>query len=297
MESETAINSLLNSLQSTEIELNTDSEICPSSFQLGDKFSSIEEVQNAIKDFESKTGIKYYIQDSRKVKSSTDHPDFSINQALRYSRLKYNCVQGGKYTLKKDVVFERHTRTLKNGCPAHVCFGITRDKQFLEVRSIGDMHNHKISEARAKRKVSDLFAERGLELRMKKKNKNSAFDEHRLTQVTECQEASAENNFNEPVSEDTGGEIGSIQSRADKAVADLVKEKKRSNDLKEQLLEESIKRNNCLDALLRTNVLDEELLEESRTRNKYLEAFIKINCLRHNQSFDALMNMDLQEQD
>lgn len=82
-----------------------------------------------------------------------------------------------------------------------------------------------------------------------------------------------------------------VKCQADKAVEDLVREKKRSNDLKEQLLEESIKRNNCLESLLRANSLDEEILEESRTRNKYLEALIKINCLRYNQSYEDLMNL------
>lgn len=48
--------------------------------------------------------------------------------------------------------------TLRNGCQAHVKFGISLDKQYLEVKSCSDVHNHEISKVRfATHFVFDIY--------------------------------------------------------------------------------------------------------------------------------------------
>ncbi|KAG8190613.1 hypothetical protein JTE90_017877 [Oedothorax gibbosus] len=254
---------------------------------------------------------------------------------LKYCRVKFVCVRGGKFCHKGTG--KRNSRTTKTGCQATIYLSHTRDGKNLQIRKLNEVHNHEVSEElfnklpKQQRLPPDL-REKAKEMLDMKVNKKLLLQKlrsetgkmltmksvHNLAQIrrlcpkpeeimlqqghdivpetyttqtdvsiNHSDDYEAEETItNEPVLEDTeiGDKMVFVQNKANKAVEDLIREKKRSNDLKERLLHESRKQNKYLEALVKSNTIKEQLIEESKKRNQYLEAILKLECITYNES-------------
>ncbi|KAG7158535.1 putative FAR1 DNA-binding domain-containing protein, partial [Homarus americanus] len=109
--------------------------------QVGDKFSSLAKLEQAITLYEAETMTKLYKRDSRKLVSKRVQRD--IKAELVYYDLVYACVKGGRIYYTRG----RPSRnSLKSGCTMQIRLKASRDGQFLEVVHKVEQHNHSLTE-------------------------------------------------------------------------------------------------------------------------------------------------------
>ena len=70
-------------------------------FSIGERFASFEILAEKISIFKKENSVELCVKDSRKISLATTSQrlskDRTINPALKYSEIRYECVESGKY--------------------------------------------------------------------------------------------------------------------------------------------------------------------------------------------------------
>ena len=117
--------------------------------KVGDKFSSYEDVESAIRIFSKENTVDLHKRDSRTlgaaVRQKRITEDRGVkNGALKYYQIKYACIFGGRDNYKARGQGSRKTKTFQCGCPYSIELLLTDDGYHLEIKSFNREHkNHK----------------------------------------------------------------------------------------------------------------------------------------------------------
>ena len=117
--------------------------------KLGDKFSSYEEIERAIKIFGQENVVDFQKRDTRTlgqaVKEKRITPDRAKNEKLKYYQIKYACIFGGRDGYKPKGQGTRKTKTFQCGCTYFIAFLLSDDGSHLVVKNINLEHkNHEV---------------------------------------------------------------------------------------------------------------------------------------------------------
>ena len=118
-------------------------------FKLGDKFSSYEEKESAIKIFSKENMVDFLKRDARTlgqaVKEKKITQDRVKNDMLKYYQMKYACIFGGRDGYKARGQGSRKTKTFQCGCPFFIALLLSDDGCHLEIKNINLEHkNHEV---------------------------------------------------------------------------------------------------------------------------------------------------------
>lgn len=128
-----------NSKSTCMVELTDDSV-----FSIGETFSSYEELRLRLENHSKKSLVHYYRRDSRTVSGAHVKTNRPIDKKLVYYSIKFACIYGGQKFSPKGRGF-KNPLTLKTDCPSHILVRANKSGQQLEVVSVCNRHNHKIS--------------------------------------------------------------------------------------------------------------------------------------------------------
>ena len=65
--------------------------------QVGSSFSSFDDLENRITQYQEDRFVQYYKRDSRSIEAASKRaPSKSFNPRIKYSELVYSCIHGGK---------------------------------------------------------------------------------------------------------------------------------------------------------------------------------------------------------
>ena len=67
-----------------------------SSFSVGDTFSSFEEVEGKIKEYEKINYVQFWKREARTIEAAKKRTDRYMKPELKYYQLKFCCIHGGK---------------------------------------------------------------------------------------------------------------------------------------------------------------------------------------------------------
>ena len=129
--------------------------------KVGDKYSSYEELEQAVKALEKVQNINFWKRDSRSIEAAKRRVDICISPALKYYEVKYACIKGGRSFQStsagarpnqrsascvpqpvKDIITLNVCRTFKDDCNAFVNVRASKDGQRLVVIKLNLEHNH-----------------------------------------------------------------------------------------------------------------------------------------------------------
>ena len=113
-------------------------------FEIGKKFSSFKELQDAINLYEKNFYCNFIKRDSKKLTNVKRILSKSFNEDLIYYSIKYVCYFGNQYRYRSTGI--RQKQSLKGNCPVHVYLSVSSDGQQLEVKSVNMAHNHETNE-------------------------------------------------------------------------------------------------------------------------------------------------------
>ena len=65
-------------------------------FKIGDSFTTFDELERSLKEFESFHYVKFWKREARTVKAAEKRVNRYINPRLKYYQLKYACIHGGQ---------------------------------------------------------------------------------------------------------------------------------------------------------------------------------------------------------
>ena len=113
--------------------------------KVGNKFSSYEDVESAIKIFSKENLVDRHKRDTETlgaaVKQKRITKDRVKNDALKYYQIKYSCIFGGRDNYKDRGQGSRKTKTFQCGSPYSTGLLLTDDGCHLEIKTIN--HEHK----------------------------------------------------------------------------------------------------------------------------------------------------------
>ena len=124
------------------------------SLQVGDLFSSFDELRTKLSEYQKENGIQLYIRDSRTVEAAKKKyrlSDKNFKQSLRYYEIKLSCIFGGKkYQSKiKSSKDQGETETEPEKlaanqleCQMDMRVMATPDGQYLKISKLNENHNH-----------------------------------------------------------------------------------------------------------------------------------------------------------
>ncbi|XP_033630613.1 uncharacterized protein LOC117292609 [Asterias rubens] len=114
--------------------------------EIGRKFDSMEDVEQALKDFEAATLAQFIKRDSRTIESSRRRlPSRPLKDSLKYYAVTFSCVHQGQPCMVSKGR-KRKRKSQRIGCPALIRFSVTPDGQQLSVVEINIEHNHQLGE-------------------------------------------------------------------------------------------------------------------------------------------------------
>ena len=108
---------------------------------LGQKFNTYDELDAAIKQYQTQNFCVLVTKDSRSIEAAQKR----LNPELKYNELKFACHHEGE-NRKRVTKGERQTATSKIGCPFRMHFKTTEDGQQLMLKNWINEHNHDITE-------------------------------------------------------------------------------------------------------------------------------------------------------
>ncbi|KAK8783507.1 hypothetical protein V5799_010127 [Amblyomma americanum] len=115
--------------------------------KVGEKFSTFEELEDAVKAYSDENYVQYYKRESRAVAAAKRKGiKRYINENILVYQVHYHCIKGSR-TFKTRSRGERETKTFVDGCPAYFKCCVSADGEHLEVMSSHTEHNHPISQA------------------------------------------------------------------------------------------------------------------------------------------------------
>lgn len=115
-------------------------------FYIGQRISSIDELERLIKDYEDRTFCELWKKDVRTLKAAAKRVPRRIalaDPALKYYALLLSCKFGGEPRKRTDRI--RKTKTFRQGCPFEIYIRLAADGQSLEVNRIKELHNHELA--------------------------------------------------------------------------------------------------------------------------------------------------------
>ena len=116
-------------------------------FQVGDKFSSFEELQGKIDSYCKSSYYDFHRRDSRTLDAAVRQKrivrERVKNEDLKYYEASYHCVHGGRDNCKARGNGVRKSKTFQLGCPFMIKIGLSSDGNHLEVKTVHSTHkNH-----------------------------------------------------------------------------------------------------------------------------------------------------------
>lgn len=109
-------------------------------FEIGKKFYSFEELDNAVKTYEKQFFCNLMIRDSKKIETMKNILIKNLNTNLKYYAIKYICYFGNHYRCRSNGVRKRGT--LKGNCEVFICLRASSEGNALVVKSLNLSHNH-----------------------------------------------------------------------------------------------------------------------------------------------------------
>ena len=114
---------------------------------LGESFSCFEDLDAAIKQYQTQNFCVLVTKDSRSIEAAQKRlAQNMLNPALKYNELKFACHHGGNYRKRATNKDLRETTTSKKGCPFVIHFKTREDGQQLVLKNWISDHNHEITE-------------------------------------------------------------------------------------------------------------------------------------------------------
>ncbi|XP_023311864.1 uncharacterized protein LOC108914561 [Anoplophora glabripennis] len=117
--------------------------------KVGDHFTSYNDLQSAINEYEKENRVQFWKRDSKTLENAKNHcPKIfeKANRDLKYYIIKYSCIHGGQKFRpnKNNKSIRKHEGTLKQNCPAEINVKISDDGKSLLIKSMNINHNHEI---------------------------------------------------------------------------------------------------------------------------------------------------------
>ncbi|KAM9314821.1 uncharacterized protein KZ484_024514 [Pholidichthys leucotaenia] len=116
---------------------------------VGESFSSFDELETAIKEYEHHKLTKFYKRSSRTIEAYKKRlrSDKTFSDQLRFAEVDYACIHGGKNFKSRGTGKRPNHSTFQQKCPALIKVGLSKDGSQLVVKELIEDHNHLISEA------------------------------------------------------------------------------------------------------------------------------------------------------
>ncbi|XP_028131144.2 uncharacterized protein LOC114326888 [Diabrotica virgifera virgifera] len=113
--------------------------------ECGQLFSSFNEFNNILTQYEKDKRQKFVIKGSRSIKMTEKILKRKLKEDLKYYEVQYICVHGGAVRRRGKGI--RKTRTYKMNCPAAIKLRATKTGDFLQIKQLVERHeNHEMSE-------------------------------------------------------------------------------------------------------------------------------------------------------
>ncbi|KAL1436398.1 hypothetical protein MTO96_049758 [Rhipicephalus appendiculatus] len=115
-------------------------------FDIGATFSSYEDVQAAIHQYEEENYVQFWVNSSRTIAAAKKKGlTRDVDPALKYAEIEYSCTNGGRKFTSKSTGERPNQKTSKIGCKARIKFITSQDGHALQVKAIETVHNHIVS--------------------------------------------------------------------------------------------------------------------------------------------------------
>jgi hypothetical protein len=114
---------------------------------VGEKFSSLNELEGAISQYESQHYCQLWKRDTRTSDATSKRVPKrveSTNKGLKYYSLKLSCKFGGKASLQRENK-TRVSSSFRQCCLFEIYLMLSLDGQALEFSKVHDEHKHQIS--------------------------------------------------------------------------------------------------------------------------------------------------------
>ena len=121
-------------------------QIYTMALSVGTKFSSYEDLQLAIKSYESENFVNFYKKECKKIaslKKEVKHREFK--EELVYGSIVFACVKNGKYKYRSTTGERPNQSTFRTGCEFAIKLR-SLDGKFLTVTHHGPNHNHECTQ-------------------------------------------------------------------------------------------------------------------------------------------------------
>ena len=115
-------------------------------FYIGQRISSIDELERLIKDYEDRTFCELWKNDVRTLRAAVKKVPRKVelaDPALKYYALLLSCKFGREPRKRTDRI--RKTKTFRQGCPFEISRRLATDGQSPEVNCIKELHNHELA--------------------------------------------------------------------------------------------------------------------------------------------------------
>uniref|UniRef100_A0A7M5X082 SWIM-type domain-containing protein n=2 Tax=Clytia hemisphaerica TaxID=252671 RepID=A0A7M5X082_9CNID len=124
-----------------------ENEKIPGELNIGDSFYCLEDLEESLRLYEEKNGIKLYKRDVRSLeallkRSLKLQKLDKINERLKYGQLLYCCVYGGKRKAQKIACMDESGLARYTDCKMFIRFAISDDGMKLVVNGKFETHNH-----------------------------------------------------------------------------------------------------------------------------------------------------------
>ena len=115
-------------------------------FYVGQKFDTLQELDQVKKEYEDKNFCGLWRKDVRSLEAACKRVPKRVelaNMDLKYYSMLLYCKFGGQPRKRKER--ERETKIFRQGCPFKIYIKLSEDSKALEVSRITEEHNHFIS--------------------------------------------------------------------------------------------------------------------------------------------------------
>ena len=114
---------------------------------MGQLFANLNEIDEAIKQYESRNFCQLWKRDARTLEAARRRVRKrveTVNTRLKYYSLKLSCKFGGKAPKQREKI-SRASSSFRQYCPFEIYLSLSQCGQKLEVVKVHDEHNHQIS--------------------------------------------------------------------------------------------------------------------------------------------------------
>lgn len=113
--------------------------------KVNEKFNTYRDLEKRLVNYQRLSHSYFYKRDCMTIAQCRKQGVTRfINSALKYYRLKYTCINGGK-NFKTKGTGERHSSTFQKKCPAYFRVSTSEDGNSLYISHLNLNHNHQTS--------------------------------------------------------------------------------------------------------------------------------------------------------